>query len=127
LIFVICATLHNIFFPFILFNKIHMFVNFYYKLILINKFIKHNRVNDPCCAIKYLDLYLAFNYCNFIFLIINLFFYQIMHDRYVILTYLMFRSWISRVNSNLSIVIFFFIYFLLLIAHFYCIIKLFKI
>jgi hypothetical protein len=35
-----------IFFPFIFSNKFYMFVDLYYKLILINKFIKHNKVND---------------------------------------------------------------------------------
>jgi hypothetical protein len=34
-----------------------MFVDLYYKLILINKFTKHNQVNNPYCDIKYLDLY----------------------------------------------------------------------
>jgi hypothetical protein len=55
-------------FPFILFNKIYVSINFYYKLILINKFIKQNRINDIYCAIKYLDLYLSFNFCNFVFI-----------------------------------------------------------
>jgi hypothetical protein len=40
------TTLHNIVFYFILFNKFYMCVKFYYKLILINKFIKDNRVNN---------------------------------------------------------------------------------
>jgi len=36
-----------------------MSVDFCYKLILINKFIKHDRVNSLFCYIKYLDLYLS--------------------------------------------------------------------
>ena len=38
-----------------------MCVDFYYKLILINKFTKHNWVNNLCCDIKYFDLYLSLN------------------------------------------------------------------
>ena len=68
MIFLIYAILHGIFFPFILFNKFYVSINFYYKLILINKFIKQNRVNDLYCAIKYLDLYLSLNFYNFIFI-----------------------------------------------------------
>ena len=64
MIFLIRATLYSIF----LFNKFYLSVDFYYKLILINKFIKHNHVNDMCCVIKYLDLYLLFIFCNFIFI-----------------------------------------------------------
>ena len=33
-----------------------MCVDLCYKLILINKFIKHNQLNNLCCDIKYLDL-----------------------------------------------------------------------
>jgi len=33
-----------------------MCFNLYYKLNLINKFIKHNQLNNSCCDIKYLDL-----------------------------------------------------------------------
>ena len=68
MIFLISATLHNIFLPFILFNKFYVSISFYYKLILINKFIKHNRVNVSCCAIKYLDLYLFLDFCTFVFI-----------------------------------------------------------
>jgi hypothetical protein len=35
-----------------------MCVDFYFKLILINKFIKHNQVNHLYCDIKYLDIYI---------------------------------------------------------------------
>jgi hypothetical protein len=55
-------------FFFILFNKLYVCVDFYYKLILINKFIKHNWVNDSGCDIKYLNLYLSL-----IFLVLFLF------------------------------------------------------
>jgi len=68
MIFLICATLDNIFLPSILFNKFHVSISFYYKLILINKFIKHNRVNALCCAIKYLNLYLSLDFCTFVFI-----------------------------------------------------------
>ena len=50
-----CVALHNIFFL-ILFNKFYVYVNFYYNLVLINKFIEHNQINDSCCDIKYLNL-----------------------------------------------------------------------
>jgi hypothetical protein len=58
----ICAIL--IFFPFILFNKIYMYINFCYKLIFINKFIKYNQVNDTFYNIKYLNLSLFLNFCS---------------------------------------------------------------
>jgi hypothetical protein len=60
-------NLTNYCFYFILFNKFYVFVDFYYKLILINKFSKHSRVNGPCCAYKYLDLYLSLNFFSFVF------------------------------------------------------------
>jgi hypothetical protein len=91
-----------------------VYVNFYYKLILIKKFTKHNQLNDPCCAIRYFDLYLSFNFCNFIFIYCQFFSYQIIsiswfrtHDRHIILTYLISRSWILRVNPVLPRAIFF--------------------
>jgi hypothetical protein len=37
------------------------------KIILINKFSKHNRVNVPSSEIKYLDLHLSLNFSTFIF------------------------------------------------------------
>ena len=33
-----------------------MCVDLYYKLILINKFIKHNQLNNLYCDIKYINL-----------------------------------------------------------------------
>ena len=47
------------FFFLFLFNKFYVF--FYYKFILIEKFIKQNKVNYSCCNVKYFDLYLSFN------------------------------------------------------------------
>jgi len=44
-----------------------MYINFYFELILINKFIKHNQVNDSYCDIKYLDLLLFLNFYNVVF------------------------------------------------------------
>jgi hypothetical protein len=58
---------YKMFFFFILFNKSYVGVYFYFKLILINKIIKHKQVNDPYYDIKYLDLYLSLNFFNFIF------------------------------------------------------------
>jgi len=123
MIFLIFATLHNIFLPSILFNKFYVFISFYYKLILINKFIKHNRVNVSCCAIKYLDLYLSLDFCTFVFIYHHFFFYLIIltslsrtHDRHVILTYLMSRSRISRVNLAFFIIIFFSYFFFVIVA-----------
>ena len=59
-----------------------MSVNLYYKVVLINKFIKYNQVNDMCGAIKYLDLYLYFNFHNFIFIYYQIFFIELFqpHD-----------------------------------------------
>ena len=45
-----------------------MCVDLYYKLILINKFIEHNQVNDLYYDIKYLDLHLFLNFSNYIFI-----------------------------------------------------------
>ena len=59
---------------FILFNKFYVCVNFCYKLIFINKFIKHSGINELYCAIKYLGLYSYFNFViinNFLFIYIN--------------------------------------------------------
>jgi predicted membrane metal-binding protein len=63
----ICATLH--FFLF-LFNKFYVYagfyyifyVFFYYNFILIEKFIKHNKINYLCCEIKYFDILLSLNF-----------------------------------------------------------------
>jgi hypothetical protein len=55
------------FFFFILLNKSYVYVNFYFKLILINKFVKHNQVNYPYCDIKYLDLLLSLIFFQFCF------------------------------------------------------------
>jgi len=59
---------YMLFFHFILFSKVYVSINFYYKLILINKLIKQNRVNNLYCTIKYLNLYLSFNFYNFVFI-----------------------------------------------------------
>jgi len=42
-----------------------MCVNFFYILILVNKFIKYNQRNDSYYHIKYFDLYLFFNFLIF--------------------------------------------------------------
>ena len=55
------------FFFFILFNKSYVCINFYFKLILIKKIIKHNQVNDSYCDIKYLDLHLSLSFFNYFF------------------------------------------------------------
>ena len=65
--FLICIVLNYIF-SFILLNKFYVCVDFYYKLILINKFIKYNKFNDPCCDIKYIDIYLSLNFSKYIFI-----------------------------------------------------------
>jgi len=43
------------------------YVFFYYKFILIEKFIKHNEINYSCCDVRYLDLYFSLGFLNFIF------------------------------------------------------------
>ena len=54
---------------FFLFYSINlMCINFYFELILINKFIKHNQVNNSYCDIKYLDFF-----CHSLFLMLFLF------------------------------------------------------
>jgi hypothetical protein len=50
----ICMFISNI----ILLNK---------NLIQINRVIEYNHVNDPCCEIKYLDLYMSLVFFKFIF------------------------------------------------------------
>ena len=69
--------MHNIFF--ILFNNFYMIIDFYYKLILINKFIKHNQENDSCCDIKYIDLYLFLNFLILFLFIVNDFFFSFIY------------------------------------------------
>ena len=59
---------------FILFNKFYMCVNMYYKLIFINKFIRHNRVNDSCCNIKYLYITILIFLIMFYLSLITFFF-----------------------------------------------------
>jgi hypothetical protein len=43
IIFLVCAALHNFF---LFFFIQYVYVDFYYKLILIKKFIEHNQVNE---------------------------------------------------------------------------------
>jgi hypothetical protein len=49
--------------------------DFYYKFILIEKFIKHDQVNYPCCDVRYFDLYFLLGFLNFIFVCYWWFFY----------------------------------------------------
>jgi hypothetical protein len=103
IIFLIYAILHSIF----SFYKFYVYVDFYYKLILIINFIKYNWLNDMCCGIKYPDLYFSLNFSSFVFIHCQ-FFYQttsisclMTHDKYVIWTYFMFRLWVLCVNPVL--------------------------
>jgi len=73
IIFLICVALYIIFFLFILFNQfiicLYVFIIVWSnkKLILIRKFRKHNCVNVTFCEIKYLDLYMSFDFSSFSF------------------------------------------------------------
>jgi len=63
---------------FILFDQFNLCLNFYYhllkwKIILINKSSQHNRVSVMSFEIKYLDLYMSFDFSIFIFLTVYLF------------------------------------------------------
>jgi len=62
----------------ILLNKFHMCVHLYYKLILINKFIKYNYLNNSYCILICLSIFSLI----ILFIINNffLFFYTIGHD-----------------------------------------------
>ena len=65
-------TLNSVFsFSFYLINLICVSISIIIwlnkKIILINKFSKHNHVNVPSCEIKYLDLHMSFIFSNFIF------------------------------------------------------------
>jgi hypothetical protein len=76
IIFLMHTTLYSIFFLlFILFDSFYACVNFYCKLIFINKITRHDHVNDMCCIIKcfYLHCILIFPFM-FLF-IIDYFFY----------------------------------------------------
>jgi len=54
-----------------------MCVGFYYKLILIEEFIKHDQVNYPYCDVRYLDLYFSLGFLNSsFFFIVDDFFYH---------------------------------------------------
>jgi hypothetical protein len=64
--FLIYAYLYNMF-SFILCVFVYAITWFNKKMILVNKFIQHKYVNDPCCEIKYLDLHPSLDFFNFIF------------------------------------------------------------
>ena len=68
IIFLICATLYNGFFLFYSINFMGIFISIIVslnkKIILVNKFIKHNQVNVPCYPIKYLDLLQALDFSS---------------------------------------------------------------
>ena len=49
------------------------YVFFYYKFILIEKFIKCNKLNYSCCDVKYFDIHLLLNFLQY--LSIRLMFY----------------------------------------------------
>jgi hypothetical protein len=69
---------------FFLFNKSYVcvgfyykfYVFFYYKFILIEKVIKHNKVNYLCCDVKYLYLHLSLN-CSQHLIIMLVFYFVI--------------------------------------------------
>jgi hypothetical protein len=61
-----------------------MCVNLYYKLIFINKFIRHNKINDLCCDIN-IFIYISILFLPTIFLfIIDYFFSIYLHKRLVV-------------------------------------------
>jgi hypothetical protein len=94
-----CAILHNI--SFILFYSINfMCVHLYYKLIFINKFIKHNQINDLNCDIKYLDLYWFLVFSNYVF-IYHYFFFIYSHN----------SLWFIWLNACISFSIFIYDFF----------------
>jgi hypothetical protein len=51
-----CILFYSINFIRVLVSITIFFVFFYYKFILIEKSIKHNKVNYSCCDVKYFDL-----------------------------------------------------------------------
>jgi hypothetical protein len=55
------------------------YVFFYYKFIFTEEFIKHNQVNYPCYNVRYLDLYFLLGFLNFIFFIVDDFFYSLLY------------------------------------------------
>jgi hypothetical protein len=77
----IYAALHDIFFSFLcylinlMYASISIIVWLNKKIILINKFSKHNRVYVLSYEIKYLNLYLSINFSNLFLIIVNDFFY----------------------------------------------------
>jgi hypothetical protein len=108
IIFLIYVALHSLFFSINL-----MCVDLCYKLILINKFTKYKRINDPCCDIKYCDLYLFLNFFSFVFIYYHFFYWIIsiswfrVHDIHVIWTCFMSRLRVSHVSPTLPGEIFF--------------------
>ena len=78
-----------------------MCVHLYYKLIFINKFIKHNQVNDLNCDIKYLDLYWFLDFSNYVF-IYHYFFFIYSHN----------SLWFIWLNACISFSIFIYDFFL---------------
>ena len=65
-IFLICATLHYVFF-FLFFYLINLICASISIIIFLNKFSKYNRVNVSSFEIKYLDLYPSLDFLSFIF------------------------------------------------------------
>jgi len=72
IIFLIYAALYD-FFPLLFYSinlicvSISIIICLNKKIILINKFNKHNRINIPSFKIKYLDLYLSLDFSSSIF------------------------------------------------------------
>jgi hypothetical protein len=66
MIFLLCVALHIIILLLILFNKSYLCVDFYLKLNLIKKIIKHNQVNYLYYNIKYIDLHLSLVFSYFL-------------------------------------------------------------
>ena len=81
-IFNICSF--AIFFLYIYCSINFMCVSFYYKLILIEKFIKHDQVNYLCCDVRYLYLYFSLGFLNssFFYLLFMIFFVINLHNVY---------------------------------------------
>jgi hypothetical protein len=64
------------FFPFILFNKFYVCIDFCYILIFTNKFIKHNQIIYRYWNIKYINLYSSLNFFSLFFSYCYEFFYS---------------------------------------------------
>jgi len=95
-IFHLCNLVFFLFNKFFCVNFYYKFyVFFYYKFILMQKFIKHNKVNYSYCNVKYFDLHLSL---KFFYRISLLYWYFILRLYFFFIMYLNKKIWKTNYN-----------------------------